>query len=156
MPPDVWCGNRLEVIVTIIWRARRGCCYTAVFISNEHFMQQDPQNVTPDNSSELELWSMDELCDHAFSIFEELASENLTAADYELYQQHYESRAYVDLVPPAADWVELIQAELEPELHFEALIGLSGEQGGADLVLARILLSREKYDSLCHAQWRGQ
>jgi len=111
---------------------------------------------SPIQGSELELWTMDELCDHAFSIFEELASENLSAEDYQLYQQHYQSRAYVDLVPPAADWVELIQAELEPELHFEALIGLSGEHGGADLVLARILLSLEKHDALCHAQWRGQ
>ncbi len=119
-------------------------------------MHQDTQGDAPTNTAELELWSMDELCDHAFSIFEELASENLTAADYDMYQQHYETRAYVDLVPPAADWVDLIQAELQPELHFEALIGLSGELGGADLVFARILLSREKYDSLCHAQWRGQ
>ena len=70
---------------------------------------------------DLELWTLDELCDHAFSIFEELASENLSAEDYNLYQSQYEQRAYVDLVPPSADWVELIQAELEPELHFEAL-----------------------------------
>jgi uncharacterized protein YciU (UPF0263 family) len=108
------------------------------------------------SNNELELWSVDELCDHAFSIFEELASENLSAEDYNLYQSQYEERAYVDLVPPSADWVELIQAELDPELHFEALIGLAGENGGADIVLARILLSREKHDALCHAQWRGQ
>lgn len=119
-------------------------------------MPQDPQGDSPTITAELDLWTMDELCDHAFSIFEELASENLSAEDYQLYQTHYEKRAYVDLVPPSADWVELIQAELEPELHFEALIGLTGEHGAADLVLARILLSREKYDSLCHAQWRGQ
>jgi uncharacterized protein YciU (UPF0263 family) len=124
--------------------------------SHEAFMSLDATGDSPTQGSELELWTMDELCDHAFSIFEELASENLSAADYQLYQQHYESRAYVDLVPPAADWVELIQAELEPALHFEALIGLSGEHGAADIVLARILLSLEKHDSLCHAQWRGQ
>jgi uncharacterized protein YciU (UPF0263 family) len=104
----------------------------------------------------LELWTTDELCDHAFSIFEELASENLSAADYQLYQQHYEQRAYVDLVPPGEDWPDLIGADLDPELHLEALIGLSGADGEADLVLARILLSLEKHDSLCHAQWRGQ
>ncbi|RVU40592.1 DUF440 family protein [Rheinheimera riviphila] len=119
-------------------------------------MSLDAAGDSPTQLSELELWTLDELCDHAFSIFEELASENLSAEDYQLYQQHYESRAYVDLVPPAADWVDLIQAELEPELHFEALIGLSGENGAADMVLARILLSLEKHDSLCHAQWRGQ
>jgi uncharacterized protein YciU (UPF0263 family) len=126
------------------------------FQRRDFVMHQDLQGDSPTTTAELELWTMDELCDHAFSIFEELASENLSAADYQLYQQHYESRAYVDLVPPAADWVELIQAELEPELHFEALIGLTGEQGAADIVLARILLSLEKHDSLCHAQWRGQ
>ena len=49
-------------------------------------------------SDSLELWSMDELCDHAFAIFEELASENLSPEDYALYQQHYETLAYVDLV----------------------------------------------------------
>jgi len=114
------------------------------------------QQQQPMSASELELWSIDELCDHAFSIFEELAPENLSAADYQLYQQQYEQRAYVDLVTPSEDWVDLIQAELEPELHYEALIGLTGEAGAADLVLARILLSREKHDALCHAQWRGQ
>ena len=104
----------------------------------------------------LELWSLDELCDHAFDIFEELAAENLSAGDYTLYQQQYEQRGYVDLVQPGAEWVELIMQDLEPELHFEAQIGLTGTDGEADKVLARILLSREKYDSLCHAQWRGQ
>ncbi|WP_166835673.1 DUF440 family protein [Rheinheimera pleomorphica] len=104
---------------------------------------------------DLELWTLDELCDHAFDIFEELASENLSAEDYALYQQHYESRGYVDLTPPGEDWVEIMMQELEPELHFEAQIGLSGENGEADRVLARILLSREKHESLCHAQWRS-
>lgn len=105
---------------------------------------------------ELDLWSLDELCDHAFDIFEELAPDNLSADDYNLYQQHYEERGYVDLTPPNADWVELIMQELEPELHYEAQIGVTGENGEPDIVLARILLSREKHESLCHAQWRGQ
>lgn len=109
-----------------------------------------------DQTTELVVWSLDELCDHAFSIFEELAAENLIAADYQLYQQHYAERAYVDIVAPAADWVDVIQAELDSDLHVEALIGLSAEPGSSDLVLARILLSREKHDTLCHAQWRGQ
>ena len=58
--------------------------------------------------------------------------------------------------PAGEDWLELIGAELDAELHLEALIGLSGSDGAPDLVLARILLSREKHDALCHAQWRGQ
>lgn len=101
-----------------------------------------------------ELWTLDELCDHAFDIFEELASENLSAADYQLYQQNYEARGYVDLVEAAEDWTELTMQSPEPELHFEAQIGLTGENGSPDLVLARILLSREKEDNSCHAQWR--
>lgn len=105
---------------------------------------------------DLELWTLDELCDHAFDIFEELASENLSADDYAAYQEHYEARGYVDLVLPSEDWVEITLQELEPELHYEAQIGLTGQNGEADMVLARILLSREKYESLCHAQWRGQ
>lgn len=105
---------------------------------------------------DLELWSLDELCDHAFDIFEELASENLSEADYRLYQQNYEQRGYVDLVEAPQDWVELTMQELEPELHFEAQIGLTGENGAADIVLARILLSREKHESLCHARWRSE
>ncbi len=105
---------------------------------------------------ELELWSLDELCEHAFSIFEELAEENLAEGDYQLYQSFAETRAYVDLVPPTDDWVELIQAELDAELHYEAHIGIAGDGAGDDVVLARILLSREKHDTLCHAQWRGQ
>ncbi len=105
---------------------------------------------------DLELWTLDELCDHAFDIFEELAAENLAAQDYALYQQHYESRGYVDLTPPGEDWADITLQEPEPELHYEAQIGLTGENGTADMVLARILLSREKHESLCHAQWRGQ
>lgn len=102
------------------------------------------------------LWSLDELCDHAFDIFEELASDNLSAADYQRYQQHYEARGYADVLPPGEGWEELATQDLAPELHFEVQIGLTGEQGAADLVLARILLSREKEESLCHALWRGQ
>jgi len=105
---------------------------------------------------ELELWTLDELCDHAFDIFEELAAESLSAQDYALYQQHYETRGYADLTLPGEDWVDIMMQDLDPELHFEAKIGLTGEAGEADMVLARILLSREKYESLCHAQWRGQ
>lgn len=105
---------------------------------------------------DLELWSIDELCDHAFDIFEELAPDNLSAADYSLYQQQYEQRGYVDLVIPGPEWVELTLQDLEPELHYEAQIGLTGVAGEADMVLARILLSREKHESLCHAQWRSQ
>ncbi len=40
------------------------------------------------SGSELELWTLDELCDYAFAIFEELAEDNLSAEDYALYQQH--------------------------------------------------------------------
>ncbi len=105
-------------------------------------------------SDALELWTEDELCNHAFSIFEELAEENLSAADYALYQQHCEQDAWVDLALPSDEWADLIQQDLEPELHIEAQIGLTLTHG--DVVLARILLSREKHDTLCHAQWRGQ
>ena len=105
---------------------------------------------------ELEMCSLDELCDHAFDIFEELAADNLSAEDYQIYQQHYEARGYVDLVVPSSDWIDTVNQELEPELHYEAQIGVTGEHGSADLVLARILLSREKHETLCHALWRGQ
>ncbi|GGW62949.1 DUF440 family protein [Alishewanella tabrizica] len=105
---------------------------------------------------ELELWSLDELCDHAFDIFEELAVDNLSAADYQLYQQNYETRGYADVVPPGEGWVDLAAQELSPELHVEVQVGLTAEPGAADVVLARILLSRDKEESLCHALWRGQ
>ncbi|WP_333609618.1 DUF440 family protein [Arsukibacterium sp.] len=107
-------------------------------------------------SAELELWTLDELCDHAFDIFEELASENLSAEDYGFYHQHFEERGYVDLLIPSADWVDVILQDLEPEYHFEAQIGISATEGEPDKVLARILLSREKHDALCHVLWRGQ
>lgn len=105
---------------------------------------------------QIELWTLDELCDHAFDIFEELASDNLAAADYQYYQQHYETLGYVDLLPPTEGWQELAGDNLDPELHFEARIGLAAHQGLPDQVLARILLSRDKDESLCHALWLGQ
>jgi uncharacterized protein YciU (UPF0263 family) len=108
------------------------------------------------SGSELELWTLDELCDHAFAIFEELAEENLSAADYALYQQHAATSAYVDLVSATEDWVEMIAMDLDHDLHVEAHIGLADINGSAEMVLARILLSKEKFETLCHARWRGQ
>jgi len=108
------------------------------------------------SGAELELWSLDELCDHAFAIFEELAEENLSAEDYALYQQHAAASAYVDLVPAIDDWVDMIAMDIDPELHVEARIGLADVNAVAEIVLARILLSKEKFETLCHARWRGQ
>lgn len=108
------------------------------------------------SDSELELWSLDELCDHAFEIFEELAEDNLSAEDYALYQQHASASAYVDLVPATEDWVDIIAQDLDPELHLEARIGLADVNAMSEIVLARILLSKEKFETLCHARWRGQ
>jgi len=119
-------------------------------------MTSQDSTLTPTDNTALELWSFDELCEHAFAIFEELAEENLSAADYALYQREHQARAFADLVTPSDDWVDLTMADLEPELHIEAHIGLAGVDGAADMILARILLSREKHESLCHAQWRGQ
>lgn len=105
---------------------------------------------------QVELWTLDELCDHAFDIFEELASDNLSAADYQQYQQHCDTQGYVDLLPPADGWQELAGDSLDPELHYEARIGLTASEGQAERVLARILLSRDKDENLCHALWYGQ
>lgn len=103
------------------------------------------------------LWSTDELCEHAFTIFEEVAADNLTAADFALYQKHADSAAYVELANPVDDWDDLTGTPLHPEYHVEAHIGLAGQgPQGSDLVLARILLSRDQDESLCHARWRGQ
>ena len=96
------------------------------------------------SGSELELWTLDELCDHAFAIFEELAEDNLSAEDYALYQQHASASAYVDLVPATDDWVDMIAMDIDPELHVEARIGLADVNAVAEIVLARILLSKEK------------
>ncbi|MCH8537689.1 MAG: YciU family protein [Alkalimonas sp.] len=102
------------------------------------------------------LWSLDELCDHAFDIFEELASDNLTADDYTEYQQQHLTSGFVDLKTPDDSWEDLYPIELDPELHIEAWIGLSGSEGEADKVLARLLLNRDKDETECFAQWRGQ
>ncbi|WP_337878650.1 DUF440 family protein [Rheinheimera sp.] len=105
---------------------------------------------------ELELWTLDELCDHAFVIFEELAEENLNAADYQLYLQHADAAAFVDLVSATDEWQDWFAVELEPQLHLEARIGLADVAGQEEILLARILLSKEKHETLCHARWRGQ
>lgn len=103
------------------------------------------------------LWTTDELCEHAFTIFEEVAADNLTSTDYSLYQQHADALAYVELAQPQDDWDDLTGTPLQADLHVEAHIGLAGQGAqGTDLLLARILLSRDKEESLCHARWRGQ
>lgn len=101
-------------------------------------------------------WSLDELCDHAFDIFEELASDNLSAADYTDYQQHHLAVGFVDLKTPDDSWEDVYPIELDQELHVEAWVGLSGTEGEPDKVLARLLLNRDKDETECFAQWRGQ
>ncbi|MEE2022846.1 DUF440 family protein [Alkalimonas mucilaginosa] len=101
-------------------------------------------------------WSLDELCDHAFDIFEALASDNLSPADYTDYQQQHLSRGFVDLKTPDDSWEDLYPVALADGDYVEAWIGLSGEEGQADKVLARLLLNKDKDESECFAQWRGQ
>lgn len=101
-------------------------------------------------------WSLDELCDHAFDIFEELALDNLTAEDYTAYQQQHLANGFVDLKKPDDSWEDLYPIELDQAMHVEAWIGLTGTEGEPDKVLARLLLNRDKDETECFAQWRGQ
>lgn len=98
-------------------------------------------------------WTLDELCDHAFDLFEELAADNLKEAELALYQQHYEASGFVDINEPGADWAEI--CNLDPELHVEAVVGIEEMDGQPERLLCRMLLSRDKEDTEVHALWAG-
>ena len=70
------------------------------------------------------LLSTDELLDHAYEIFLELAADNLSQEQIALFNAEFETRGALGDSEPDADWQEYLDFELDPARHVEICIGL--------------------------------
>ncbi len=115
---------------------------TTGFTDNEMIMEQTP------------LLSVDELLDHAYEIFLELAADNLSAEQIECFNAEFEERGALGDSTPEEDWQDYIDFEIDPERHVEICIGLLNEEEEFDRLFARMLLSRHPDERQCQVQWQ--
>ncbi len=102
------------------------------------------------------LLSVDELLDHAYEIFLELASDNLSQEQIACFNDEFESRGALGDSTPEEAWQEYIDFELDPSLHVEICVGLVNDDEEFDRLFARMLLSRDPDDRRCQIQWQDR
>ncbi len=100
------------------------------------------------------LLSVDELLDHAYEIFLELAADNLSQEQIALFNAEFEQRGALGDSPPEEDWAEYLDVELDPARHVEVCVGLLDEQEEFDTLFARLLMSRDPEERSCQIQWQ--
>jgi uncharacterized protein len=122
--------------------ARIHVLITTGFTDNEMIMEQT------------QLLSVDELLDHAYEIFLELAADNLSAEQIECFNAEFEERGALGDSTPEEDWQDYIDFEIDPERHVEICIGLLNEEEEFDRLFARMLLSRHPDERQCQVQWQ--
>ena len=101
-----------------------------------------------------QLLSVDELLDHAYEIFLELAADNLSAEQIECFNAEFEERGALGDTTPEEDWQEYVEFEVSPEQHVEICVGLLNDDDEFDRLFARILLSRDPDNRQCQIQWQ--
>jgi len=101
-----------------------------------------------------QLLSVDELLDHAYEIFLELAADNLSAEQIECFNAEFEERGALGDSTPEDDWQEYVDFDIDPERHVEICIGLLNEDEEFDRLFARMLLSRHPDERHCQVQWQ--
>lgn len=101
------------------------------------------------------LFSVEDATNQAYEIFLEMAPDNLSERDIDLFNEHIEENGFIEDSDPDQSWDEFVAYEIEPEAFVQVLVGL--EVDGQDLVLAKILISRDMDAPFCHVVWpRGQ
>ncbi|RZM73226.1 DUF440 domain-containing protein [Pseudoalteromonas rubra] len=100
------------------------------------------------------LSSIEEVSQQAYDIFLELAADNLTAEDVELFDSHSEEFGFIEDSVPDDSWQSLVAYEQEAEAeHFvQVTVGLELAQG--DTVFAKLLISRDLDAPFCHIIWK--
>ncbi len=101
-----------------------------------------------------QLLSVDELLDHAYEIFLELAADNLSAEQIECFNAEFEERGALGDTTPEEDWQEYVEFEVSPEQHVEICVGLLNDDDEFDRLFARMLLSRDPDNRQCQIQWQ--
>ncbi|MFC3031899.1 HI1450 family dsDNA-mimic protein [Pseudoalteromonas fenneropenaei] len=101
------------------------------------------------------LYSVEEITDQAYEIFLELAPDNLSEADIELFNEYREEAGFIEDSEADESWAEFVSFEIEPEAFVQVLVGL--ELDGKDMLFAKILISRDMDAPFCHLVWpRGE
>ncbi len=100
------------------------------------------------------LLSVDELLDHAYEIFLELAADNLSAEQIECFNREFEERGALGDTTPEEDWQEYVDFEVDPNRHVEICVGLLNDDEEFDRLFARMLLSRDPDVRQCQIQWQ--
>lgn len=98
------------------------------------------------------LWTIEEATDHAYNVFLELAPDNLSEQDIELFNEHREELGFIEESSPDTSWQEFVEFEIEPELYIQVIVGL--EFDTQDIEFARILISLEKDAPFVHVLWK--
>ena len=98
--------------------------------------------------------SVDELIDHAYEIFLELAADNLSQEQIACFNNEFEERGALGDSQPEADWQEYVDFEIDPAKHVEICVGLLNEEEEFDRLFARMLLSRSPDERQCQIQWQ--
>lgn len=102
----------------------------------------------------VELIEVDELLDHAYEIFLELASDNLSEEQIALFNAEFADRGALGDSTPDDDWQEYIDFTIDPAVHVEVCVGLVNADEEFDVLFARMLLSRDADDRRCQVQWQ--
>ncbi len=103
-----------------------------------------------------QLLSVDDLLDHAYEIFLELAADNLNPEQIECFNAEFEERGALGDTVPEEDWQEYVDFEVSPELHVEICVGLLNDDDEFDRLFARMLLSRDPDNRQCQIQWQDR
>ena len=101
-----------------------------------------------------QLLSVDELLDHAYESFLELAADNLSPEQIECFNAEFEERGALGDSAPEEDWQEYVEFEVSPEQHVEICVGLLNDDDEFDRLFARMLLSRDPDNRQCQIQWQ--
>ncbi|WP_392565725.1 HI1450 family dsDNA-mimic protein [Utexia brackfieldae] len=116
-------------------------------MTNHHENTENTDNLMTD----------DEVIDTAYDIFLELALDNLDQTDAILFNLQFEEIGAAELyVPEPLFWQDHVtEIDLDNDEEFaEVVIGLTGESEQINDIFARILLSRDKSNKLCHILWK--
>ncbi|CCQ10762.1 hypothetical protein PALB_16290 [Pseudoalteromonas luteoviolacea B = ATCC 29581] len=97
------------------------------------------------------LLSVEDATHQAYEIFLEMAPDNLTDADIDLFNEHREDAGFIEDSEPDDSWAEFVALEIEPEAFVQVLVGL--ESDDQDIVFAKILISRDIDAPFCHVLW---
>ncbi|KID58413.1 dsDNA-mimic protein [Pseudoalteromonas luteoviolacea] len=100
------------------------------------------------------LSSIEEVIHQAYDIFLELAPDNLSQEDIDLFNEHREEFGFIEEADVDDSWQAVVAFEQEAEkAHFvQVTIGIEFEDG--DEVFAKVLISRDLDAPFCHVVWK--